>query len=120
MRPSSSSTSLHLLLRQYNYSGGGVKGIPLALLAELLLRLALLAAFVALEYWTPFQRVIHKEEAWLYANPRTDSYLPTSTLWPMVTLVPVTTVAAALAVRRDAADAFVAMLVATLLVPLNG
>ena len=118
MRPSASGSNLHLLLRQYGTSTIGQ--FPATLAAEAVLRVVLLVGFVVLEYWAPFERVIQPEEAWLYRNPQTASYVPTSLLWPMVSLVPLVTVAVGLLATRDAADAFVAMLVATLLVPLNG
>lgn len=34
-----------------------------------------------LEKAEPFTRKIHEDELWLYKNPRTDSYVPTTILW---------------------------------------
>ena len=48
---------------------------------ELLARLFLLILFLYLEWQKPFQRVIHKEELWLYSNPTTSSYISGAQLW---------------------------------------
>lgn len=42
----------------------------------------------ALEFKAPFVRKIQPEELWLYRNPRTDSYVPLTMLWPIVLGVP--------------------------------
>lgn len=34
-----------------------------------------------LEKAEPFTRTIHEDELWLYRNPRTDSFVPTTILW---------------------------------------
>lgn len=34
-----------------------------------------------LENAEPFTRKIHEDELWLYKNPRTESYVPTTILW---------------------------------------
>jgi len=78
----------------------------------------------------PFVRIIHDEEKWLYANPRTVSYVKTSSLlWPMVVFVPLTAIALVHllssngVILRDAnvnADSLAAFLVVSLLMPLNG
>jgi len=41
--------------------------------------------FSELEGATPFTRKIQPDELWLYKNPRSDSYVPTSVLWVGVT-----------------------------------
>ena len=41
--------------------------------------------FSELEGATPFTRKIQPDELWLYKNPRSDSYIPTSVLWVGVT-----------------------------------
>ena len=90
-------------------------------------RVGLLAGFVWMEVMTPFNRVIHKEEAWLYANPQTESYLPTRLLWPMVLFLPPLAVAMIYfgGVLKSSQtgrlmDAFIALWVVSLLMPLNG
>lgn len=37
--------------------------------------------FRELEKAEPFTRTIHEDELWLYRNPRTDSFVPTTVLW---------------------------------------
>lgn len=34
-----------------------------------------------LEKAEPFTRKIHEDELWLYRNPRTESFVPTTILW---------------------------------------
>ncbi len=46
--------------------------------SEAVARLSLIVLFLYLETRRPFQRVIHKEELWLYQNPMTGSYVPTT------------------------------------------
>jgi len=40
-----------------------------------------LMVFRELEKAEPFTRKIHEDELWLYRNPRTDSFVPTTVLW---------------------------------------
>ena len=100
--------------------------VSTGLATEAAIRLALCAAFyitdVPLE---PFVRVIQKEEAWLYANPLTASYFPTSYLWATVAFAPPIAVAVVHAFfvagwrsrrRECATDVVAAVLVMTLLV----
>ena len=101
--------------------------VSTGLATEAAIRLALCAAFyvtdVSIE---PFVRVIQREEAWLYANPRTDSYFPTSYLWATVAFAPPLAVAVVHALfvagwksqrrRECATDVVAAVLVITLLV----
>ena len=100
--------------------------VSTGLATEAAIRLALCAAFyitdVPLE---PFVRVIHREEAWLYANPLTQSYFPTSYLWATVAFGPPVAVAVVHAFfvtgwrsrrRECATDVVAAVLVMTLLV----
>lgn len=37
--------------------------------------------FRELEKAEPFTRKIHEDELWLYRNPRTESFVPTTVLW---------------------------------------
>ncbi|XP_031626621.1 phospholipid phosphatase 5 [Contarinia nasturtii] len=55
---------------------------------EILIRIAMAIAFFLLEKGSPFKRKIHTDEIWLYRNPRTDSFVPTSILWPFVFGIP--------------------------------
>ncbi len=57
------------------------------LVSEILLRLFLLGAFLAMEGRQGFFRTIRKEEAWLYGYPHQDSFITTTTLWMMVAIV---------------------------------
>jgi membrane-associated phospholipid phosphatase len=89
-------------------------------LTEAVLRFGLLLLFTELETWKPFTRKIQPEEVWLYRNPMTDSYVPGSLLWTLVTLVPLSAILAGFLVYRDKADLTAASLVVTLAMPLNG
>uniref|UniRef100_A0A182PQV9 Phosphatidic acid phosphatase type 2/haloperoxidase domain-containing protein n=1 Tax=Anopheles epiroticus TaxID=199890 RepID=A0A182PQV9_9DIPT len=58
------------------------------ILLETVVRIALTCIYIALEFMAPFVRKIQPEELWLYRNPRTDSYVPLTMLWPIVLGVP--------------------------------
>ena len=101
--------------------------VSTGLATEAAIRLALCAAFYVTDVsLDPFVRVIQREEAWLYANPRTDSYFPTSYLWATVAFAPLVAVAVVHALfvagwksqrrRECATDVVAAVLVITLLV----
>lgn len=64
--------------------------------------------------------MIHKEEAWLYFNPRTDSYVPTSILWPMVVLVPGASIGFVYLITRKIPDLLAGALAFSLAHGLNG
>ncbi|XP_052894441.1 phospholipid phosphatase 5 [Anopheles moucheti] len=70
----------------------GQKKLPRApeynLPLETIVRIALTCIYIALEFKAPFVRKIQAEELWLYRNPRTDSYVPLTMLWPIVLGVP--------------------------------
>ena len=92
-----------------------------------ILRLFLLAIFLITEISPPFNRIIYKEEAWLYSNPSTASYFPTSVLWVAVVFFPLGTVALVYlgggfksSSSGRIVDAAVAVWCITLLLPLNG
>jgi len=68
------------------------------LVTEVAVRLGLVLAFWELERQEPFTRMIQPEEAWLYRNPMTESYVPGSLLWKMVFLVPVMAILGSFAV----------------------
>ena len=51
------------------------------LISEISARLFLLILFLISEKLTPFQRLIHQEELWLYQNPTTKSYVTSMHLW---------------------------------------
>ena len=90
------------------------------LISECLLRLALLSAFLLTETATPFTRIIHKDEMYLYSNPHSESYFPTFILWQIVTFIPPIAIGCVYLRRNDLLDAGVALLAVTLLMPLNG
>ncbi|XP_011706129.1 PREDICTED: phosphatidate phosphatase PPAPDC1B-like [Wasmannia auropunctata] len=54
---------------------------------DVLLRVFLAVLFVELEKAEPFTRKIHEDELWLYRNPRTDSFVPTTVLWVHIYLL---------------------------------
>ncbi|XP_034933721.1 phospholipid phosphatase 5-like isoform X2 [Chelonus insularis] len=51
---------------------------------DIFLRIFLAFLIVTLEKTEPFNRKIHDDELWLYKNPKTDSYVPTTVLWDKV------------------------------------
>lgn len=59
-----------------------------AVSSEVLLRIFLTLTSFVLEFVEPFERKIQPEEAWLYKNPRTDSYVPVRVLIALVLIVP--------------------------------
>ena len=54
------------------------------LISEISARLFLLILFLISEKLTPFQRLIHQEELWLYQNPTTKSYVTSIHLWRFI------------------------------------
>ncbi|XP_053694062.1 phospholipid phosphatase 5 [Sabethes cyaneus] len=54
----------------------------LNLFQEIVIRLALFAIYIYFEFKEPYIRQIQPDEMWLYKNPRTDSYVPLTTLYP--------------------------------------
>jgi len=89
-------------------------------LTEVLIRICLLLIFLDTEQREPFIRKVQPEEIWLYRNPQTDSYLPSTWLWRMVTFVPLAAILFYYAVRRDQIDLTSSTMVITLAIPLNG
>jgi diacylglycerol diphosphate phosphatase / phosphatidate phosphatase len=73
-----------------------------------------------LEGATPFTRKIHIDELWLYKNPRIDSYVPTSLLWPLIFLTPALVIFLVFILRRDKDDACKGLLSLTLALFLTG
>lgn len=100
--------------------GGSRMKRKVVLVTEAVVRLSLVLLFWDLEEREPFVRMIQPEEAWLYRNPMTESYVSGRWLWRMVVLVPVLTVGGVYAVTRDAVDMVTATLVFSLATPLNG
>lgn len=68
----------------------------------------------------PFKRKIHSDEMWLYRNPRTDSYVPSAVLWPLVLSVPFSVFLLFLLVSRNKTDFIQANLAVSLALGLNG
>jgi diacylglycerol diphosphate phosphatase/phosphatidate phosphatase len=99
------------------------------LVSDLSARFILVVIFVFMETAVPFQRVIHKEELWLYSNPMTDSYISATSLWFLIVIplqfLPLTynlmrsgkKILSAQGVPNDLVTSFLAT---TLLLPLNG
>ncbi|XP_058447352.1 phospholipid phosphatase 5 [Malaya genurostris] len=56
----------------------------LNLFQETVIRLLLFAIYIYFEIKDPFIRQINPDEMWLYKNPRTDSYVPLTMLYPSV------------------------------------
>ncbi|XP_055547657.1 phospholipid phosphatase 5 [Wyeomyia smithii] len=58
-------------------------GTNINLLQEIIIRLALFAIYMYFEFQDPYIRMIQPDEMWLYKNPRTASYVPLTTLYPV-------------------------------------
>ncbi|XP_076632272.1 phospholipid phosphatase 5 isoform X2 [Colletes latitarsis] len=87
---------------------------------DVLLRIILIGLFIELEKAEPFTRKIHEDELWLYKNPRTDSYVPTIILWPLVFILPAIVIFLAFLVYKDRTDFYQAVLSVTLALGFNG
>lgn len=87
---------------------------------EIIVRILLTCIHIALEFKAPFVRKIQPEELWLYRNPRTDSYVPLTMLWPVVLGVPGLFFTLHYLRTRDRHDLRSALLAFTLGVGLNG
>ncbi|XP_017791837.1 PREDICTED: phospholipid phosphatase 5 [Habropoda laboriosa] len=91
------------------------KGLLTEYWFDLFLRIALAGLFIVLEKAEPFSRKIHEDELWLYKNPRTDSYVPTTLLWPLVFIMPAVVIFCIFLVYRDKIDTYQAVLSVTLI-----
>ncbi|XP_052870248.1 phospholipid phosphatase 5 [Anopheles cruzii] len=60
----------------------------LNLTLETIVRIVLTSIYIGLEFQAPFMRKVQPEELWMYRNPRTNSYVPLTMLWPVVLGVP--------------------------------
>lgn len=87
---------------------------------ETIVRIALTCIYIALEFKAPFVRNIQQEELWLYRNPRTDSYVPLTMLWPIVLGVPGLVFTLHYLRARDRQELRCAVLAFTLGLGLNG
>lgn len=90
------------------------------LMVEIIIRAILALIFIELEGATPFIRKIHLDEMWLYKNPRSDSFVPTSILWPLVFMTPTIIIFATFALQKDKIDVSQAILGLSLGLSLNG
>lgn len=90
------------------------------LVVETFIRLFLAVICMYLDNLEPFHRKIQPEELWLYKNPRTESYVPTSLLWPVVTLTPLVPIIVLFLIRKDKVDTVQAFLSLSLTLTLNG
>lgn len=87
---------------------------------DVLLRIVLAVLFIELEKAEPFVRKIHDDEIWLYRNPRTDSYVSTIVLWPLVFIMPVVVIFFTFLIYKDKTDLYQAILSVTLALGFNG
>eukprot|EP00062_Callorhinchus_milii_P026127 gi/632987878/ref/XP_007882801.1/ PREDICTED: phosphatidate phosphatase PPAPDC1B-like [Callorhinchus milii] len=94
----------------------------LEFVCEVALRFLLFGLFVISESLTPFQRVIHPEEMWLYKNPRTEiDRVPTWQMFAISFLTPLFTIFfMRLLNKSEAGDVKEGCLAATLGLVLNG
>jgi len=87
---------------------------------DVILRVILAVSFVMLENAEPFNRKIHQDELWLYRNPPTESYVPTTILWPLVFVTPIVVIVFTFFANRDKIDFCQATLAVTLALGFNG
>lgn len=87
---------------------------------EILVRALLSVIFIELEQASPFIRKIHLDELWLYKNPRTPSYVPTSLLWPLVFAAPTSVMFIYYLWKRDKTELSQSLLSFSLALGLNG
>ncbi|XP_063847802.1 phospholipid phosphatase 5-like isoform X2 [Scylla paramamosain] len=87
---------------------------------EIVTRAVLSVIFLELENASPFVRKIHRDELWLYKNPRTPSYVPNGLLWPLVFLVPTSIMLLYYLVKRDRTELTQGLLAFSLALGLNG
>nr|XP_053633149.1 LOW QUALITY PROTEIN: phospholipid phosphatase 5-like [Cherax quadricarinatus] len=87
---------------------------------EILTRAFLSVIFIELEQTSPFVRKIHIDELWLYKNPPTASYVPTTVLWPLVFIVPTSVMFLYFLVKRDRTELCQGLLALSLALGLNG
>lgn len=90
------------------------------LMIETLVRIVLGIIFLILEYAEPFRRKIHPDELWLYQNPRTQSYVPTYMLWPIICTVPFVIIFVSNVISKIKADGSQSILGLTLCFGING
>ncbi|KAJ9598108.1 hypothetical protein L9F63_026785, partial [Diploptera punctata] len=69
---------------------------------------------------TSSTRKIQPDELWLYKNPRSDSYIPTSILWPLVFITPTVIFLLVFLAQKDKVDLSQAILSCSLGLSLNG
>ncbi|XP_032675415.1 phospholipid phosphatase 5 [Odontomachus brunneus] len=99
-----------------------ISGLQLSVgfLFDVLLRVFLAVLFVELEKAEPFTRKIHEDELWLYRNPRTESFVPTTVLWPLVFMMPIAVICFFFIWHKDKVDLQQAILSVTLALGFNG
>ncbi|XP_022664690.1 phospholipid phosphatase 5-like [Varroa jacobsoni] len=71
--------------------GSNIAPVPLLgseVFTEILLRVVLIGVAMVLEFVPAFERKIQPEEAWLYKNPRTNSYISVQLLYVLIFVVP--------------------------------
>lgn len=85
-----------------------------SVVTEVVVRLALSFIALYLDKVRPFARKIHPDELWLYKNPRTVSYVTTSTLWMFSLLLPIVVIVGVSFVKRMRSDALQAFLACSL------
>ena len=94
------------------------------IISEISARLLLLLLFLVLEHQKPFERVIHKNELWLYQNPPTSSYITGTNLWLFIVIplpfLPILYHCSTRNFTHRFHDIISAILASTLLLPLNG
>uniref|UniRef100_A0A0B6ZTG8 Phosphatidic acid phosphatase type 2/haloperoxidase domain-containing protein n=2 Tax=Arion vulgaris TaxID=1028688 RepID=A0A0B6ZTG8_9EUPU len=84
------------------------------LFPEVLLRIAVIIAFIITDDAVPFKRIIHQEEAWLYTHPHKKDIVPAYTLHFINLVISLFLVWAIYKYKRNIMDAISALLGVTL------
>ncbi|XP_058800479.1 phospholipid phosphatase 5 [Phymastichus coffea] len=90
------------------------------MLLEILFRVFLAIVNIELEHAEPFNRKIHENELWLYKNPRVESYVPASTLWAVIIIVPLAVILLIMLLQKEKGDFSQAVLSFTLSLGFTG
>ncbi|XP_026272909.1 phospholipid phosphatase 5 [Frankliniella occidentalis] len=88
-------------------------------LGEVLIRLVIGVIALYFDKVRPFTRKIQPDELWLYKNPRTDSYVTTTTLWIMSLGIPTAVILCVSFAKRKQSDALQGFLACSLGCVLN-
>jgi membrane-associated phospholipid phosphatase len=87
---------------------------------EIAVRIVIITFFAFTEDVDPFWREIQQEEVWLYKYPTTDGYVSTASLYAIAVGCSLAIIAVFFSLNRDFREAFEALMVPSLSIPLCG